>query len=565
LGPDIGLVKPPGESFAPIQVSWESGKLAFLGEFVASRGSDVNWFTYSLQRVEPGVLTDPNFESPFDFYDLAADHDSYPEMAIRMERFNVDDRYSPAAAGWRGRPYQQIRYSWDQDNTQNWSYTLGLLGSHTVDQVVTFPEFSLTTVPYNDFPKWVIDQNWNVATFVATEGPYWTTEGGYDADPGRSIRDGYYAGQTNDISDFGTQVTEGRRIDTVLDLDAQAWLYFSPVDRKLHLLRADSGVWNIDGRRQLYYLNSGGETFDGWRLVNSGRLEAQLYQIPGGLIYSDEGGTFLLNADVSNELFRTLPPTTHEEWQQLGAQIDDNKRDIDPGDLRAMFDQFGGDPVQISTGQIEDFTRTSNGISFVARIDDEGTRETVSSLAGASASLGLQEFTFVDNLWHVAPTVSASPTISISVDTSSRALTTIPISVQIDNPGSFGLDNAELLVQVVAPDGQARPFNPAPAVTIPAYGDQTFSFPWAPTQGGTWTITATLTRKTGDVRTGQHVIIQQQTEAVPLPAPEVLQPETAGLLGSDDALIERVALMLGVVLLSGMVAMASLWKGLRLK
>ena len=84
--PPYGMVKPYNQSFPPIQVDWSVGRIQMLGEFVASRGSDVNWFTYSLRRVEPAATTDPNFESPFSFYDLAGDRDGIPELQVRVDR-----------------------------------------------------------------------------------------------------------------------------------------------------------------------------------------------------------------------------------------------------------------------------------------------------------------------------------------------------------------------------------------------------------------------------------------------------------------------------------------------
>ena len=152
--PPYGMVKPYNQSFPPIQVDWSIGRLQMLGEFVASRGSDVNWFTYSFHRVEPGLTADPNFESPFTFYDLAGDDDGIPELAgscsFACRPTTPSQKSRNIGLGAR---IKLIRYSWDQTNSQQWSYKLGLLGQQQIDTTVSFPEFTLRTIPYDQLSQ----------------------------------------------------------------------------------------------------------------------------------------------------------------------------------------------------------------------------------------------------------------------------------------------------------------------------------------------------------------------------------------------------------------------------
>jgi len=54
----------------PIQIDWTSGQILFVGEFVSSRANENQWFTYSYYPLKAGETNQPNFESPFAWYDL---------------------------------------------------------------------------------------------------------------------------------------------------------------------------------------------------------------------------------------------------------------------------------------------------------------------------------------------------------------------------------------------------------------------------------------------------------------------------------------------------------------
>jgi hypothetical protein len=564
LGPSLGLVKTYDESFSPIQVDWETGRLTYLGEFVASRGSDENWFTYSLIRVEPGVTTNPNFESPFAFYDLASDQDSIPELMVRVQRTVPDDPYDSAAAAWRGRPYQQIRYVWDQDNTQNWSYKLGLMGQQSIESTVPFPEFTLKSIAYGDFPNWVVQHTWDIASFVAAEKPLWTSEGIYDGDFSQSLRDGYYAGVSANAGTFGNSITTGLRLEIALKFQKQPWLYFSPIDRQLHMESTDSGIWNIDDRRVVRYLNNtGGATFDGWQLWDSNQLTAQLYRVPGGLLYSDETGTFIVNAIIPEQVFRTLPPTTHDEWLTLGQQLKSNDVVFEPGDLRVMFDQFPG-AVQVSTEPIAGFRRHADSFSFTVNVATNASSVMLSSLTGMPVATGPQTVTVLNNRWTSSATVFMTPSVAIAVDPI-NSLLTVPIQVTINNPGSLPLTDATIMVQAVSSDGQTGTVIGTRNVSVDGGGTQLFTFGWAPGKEGNWTIQASVERNVPDARTGAQVTLAQTSQTRVVPSADTITSTAAGQLGWGESLLARIALLSSLLLIAGLGAGIVLWRGLRVK
>jgi hypothetical protein len=559
LGNRVGMVKPYGESFPPIQVDTQERKIAIVGEFVASRGSDLNWFTYSLIRVEPDVLTEPNFESPFAYYDLAEDHDSVPELQVRVDRTLVEDPFRSSPIG-EDRPVQQIRYSWDQDNSQNWSYKLGLLGSHDVEGSVVFPEFALRTIPYHEVPRWVTQQTWDIATFVAAEGPLWTSEGIYDWDPDDSVNR-YYSGLSESIGSFDAQITQGLRGELARSLHDKPWLYFSPVDQQLHLANAESGRWNIDGNSELRYLNSaGGANFDGWQRWTNGILTAQLYRIPGGLLYSDDRETLLLQADIPTESFRTLPPTNHDEWLRLGGQINRNRRDLEPGNLRAMFDQFGGSPRLLAAGQLTGFERTGAGVAFIVRSDDDATRNALAALSGRDPGQGLQRISIEGHRVDVSPVTFAEPIISIAVE-QKGPLQTVPVRITITNSGTLDLTNAVLDVRAVRSDNRFENVLGLQTVDMTGRDELILSFPWAPGQPGTWTLHATLRSSVPELRSRQPIVLQQQAQQINVTIETSLSSADAVRLGWSGGAIDRLAIWIGLIVATTGIGAVALWKG----
>ena len=492
--PPYGMVKPYNKSFAPIQVDWSTGRVAVIGEFIASRGSDVNWFTYSLNRIEPGQLGNPDFESPFNFYDLAGDNDGFPELEVRIERMNQDDPYNDEPQLWRGRPYQAVRYSWDQSNTQNWSYKLGLLGQQGIDTTVSFPEFALTTIPYTALPNWVTQHRWDLATFAATDQPFWTTEGIYLGDFGRQLRDHFYTGGSPEVTDPETMMESGWRLDYNFHYGRQPWLTYNPVDHELHLLAAQGGIWQFDDHRELRFLNSsGGDAFDGWQLWDDDALKAQLYRLPGGLLFSDATTTLYHAAEIPTESFRTLPPTTTEEWKTLGDRLTANQRSFAPGDLRAMFDQFGGTATEIVGGPLRDFRHTPNGVRFAVDADTRRDLRSIAKLIGARPEPGLQVLSLGPNGWSVERGTIALPVPVIEVATA-RTLASTVARVTVENPGTMDLTDAVMDVEATSPEGDVALIAVDEPVAADGGGHVTLDVLWAPTSQGSWTIEARIYR-----------------------------------------------------------------------
>ena len=511
-GRPYGIVKPYGESFPPIQVDWNSGKVRFIGEIVASRASSENWFTYSNYAIKPGKLNEPDFESPFAFYNLAQDGSDRPDLQVRVERAIPGDRF--VDPNWKGRPYQQIRYSWEQRSGQLWSFKLGLLGQKPINQTVTFPDFSLTTLPYDQLPSWVTSNTWDVATFVAVEGEsYHSTEGIYEWDPAGALRDGYYSGANAKPPSSFDSITSGLRGEYALHLDAQPWLYLSPVDGRLHLAGATSGVYQQDKTTRVVYRNlAGGQYIDAWLGYDHDQLVRQLYQVPNGLLFAANDTVSLLDATVPQESFRTLPPTSHAEWAAVGERLS-TIRPIKAADLQTMYSQFTGKQATITNATLSDLRFTESGYRFILDLRP-GFDLGGLTMNGISAP-GSYEVSY-DSSTHQysAQPAKAAHVIVTAANVPARAHVRqpVPAEFRIVNQGSADFGQLPAIIT-------ARTNNGAPIVVGQKTVDLLSESPvevaasWQPPHTGNWDVTTTVYLPDGSsVKQSETVVVGKAHE-----------------------------------------------------
>jgi len=189
----------------------------------------------------------PAFEAPFAHYDT--DGDGLAEVTVRL----VTDRRRAAPKG--GYAARQARYSYDVDNDSHWlnrrdydfSFNLRRGGVLTkgLDQQDRLRDGSVTgahpgwrnirdvieAIPwqYNFFCWDEIDNN--VATFDRLERTHerWEGVGGY----GGSVS-------------YGNFSEGNKRWERDGDYSGKMELYYSPVDRRIHLRGAEQGVLNAD-------------------------------------------------------------------------------------------------------------------------------------------------------------------------------------------------------------------------------------------------------------------------------------------------------------------------------
>lgn len=386
---DGGFEQKAGIFRPPIVVDWATGQIEFFSELVTVRNQNCSYSLYSIERVLPGRLNSPNFETPFAFYDLSGEGVGYPNLLLRTQRTNKDEPFELA-----GNPEtQSIRYSWrNAIGDWEWDYKVDVLGQHQY-QFVTPIAGGLTTIdapPYEAFPEWVIGRDWPAVAFVAVEQSRdQSSEGIYDWSL-LGVTNDYYFGREGepDLSQF-EDIRVGIRGEYRLNSTRHPELYLSPIDNRLHLKWAEHGIWRLDDEQIIRVTNLDNEEFiDVWSreamAVTVGELSAplpetavdnveppeaevieSLYALDGYLIHSDNASLSLVAADYQPALFETLPPTNHDTWEAhraLLAPYESQRRD--PANLRAWLDPFPGPRSQIAGATLDNLHITNDGFRF---------------------------------------------------------------------------------------------------------------------------------------------------------------------------------------------------------
>ncbi len=336
-----GYNKPYHQSYPPIQVDWANAKVVAVGEFVASRGNEHNWFSYSLQSVKDNTLNQLDFEQPMAFYDLAGNQDGLPELMVRFVHFAAADSFSPLHLRSQNTALDEIRYSWSSAprTEAHWDYAIGTAGTQSITTTVALPVLSAQMVPYAQIPTWVWQQSWAYATFIAAEQPsYISTEGLYEWPTTEGVPDyttssasplagsvqaqlDYLSG-SSDLSParYYTAMPAGMRGEYAT-LGGKVGIYLSAIDRRLHLLNASKGVWNVDGHTQVTYANLGGAYLDQWREQQDGKTTRSLDWAAGYYAYTDTSKVVINVAPPAAATLVTTPPANHAEWVALGQAI----------------------------------------------------------------------------------------------------------------------------------------------------------------------------------------------------------------------------------------------------
>jgi hypothetical protein len=255
-----------------VKVDWIAGKA--LGVELLGYPIGDGYHFNDNRYIAKGKVNDVAFESPQAYYDLANNHDPFSEMHVRFFTHPPDDRTMWSLPGFQGIPWQSISYDWNLFNLGSfrWDFKVGLGGNYTIDSVIRFRDFAVRSVPFQKLPYWITDRTWKMTTFVAREGDgYQSSEGIYEwqTDTGddpevnqdrtfkaRNATFGYMLGVLDQPPDSFFQTTHlGFRAERHFADPIKPRLYFSPLDRKLHLEGAETGVWSVDQHRILHYAN----------------------------------------------------------------------------------------------------------------------------------------------------------------------------------------------------------------------------------------------------------------------------------------------------------------------
>lgn len=386
---EMGVVQPP------VVVDWETGKIEYFSELVTVRNQNCSYSLYSIQRVLPGQLNSPNFETPFAFYDLSEEGIGYPNLLLRTQRTIKNEPLRLES----NPETQSIRYSWRNEvGDWFWDYKVAVLGQYKYDATtfIAGGAAAIDAPDYEMFPHWVVDRDWPVVTFVGVEenGYYRSSEGIYEWSPLSLTSAYYFGGQEEPELGAFKDIRIGLRGEYRLNSAHPPITYFSSIDNRLHLKWAEHGIWRLDEEQVIRVTNlDGNETIDVWSReampltveeeLNTGVNEADeelvkaevieaLYAFDAYLLYTGGNNVILLAADYEPILFETLPPTDHDTWEAhrtLLAPYETQRRD--PADLHSWLDTFPGRRREIHGASIANVRDLEGGFRFELTVSEE--------------------------------------------------------------------------------------------------------------------------------------------------------------------------------------------------
>lgn len=562
----FGVVKDYNATDPPIQVNWETGRISFIGEVVSSRGGANNWFIYSLSPFGAASAY-ANFENPFAFYDLAGAGDGYPDLAIRQEFYGPSDPFFNS--GRYDGATQLIRYSWDQDHDHTWDFKLDLIGRNPITTTVRLGALTVATVPYQEFPRWVVDNRWDIAGFVAPEPGVWTSEGIYESPVDvLSIWRTYLTGLSTGQPDVSTpDLPVGYRAQYTTSLVGQPYLYLSPVDRKLHLLKAQRGAWRLPGGKELRYSNLGGDYINHWSVLEDGQEISALALAADQMVLADAQGVRVKQVVSQEPLLVTAPPTGREEWSRLGAALRAHRPAFAPEDLSAMFRQLSGPEVLIPRASLSKLRRTAQGFRFVLTLAEAGP-------ATVPWAAGLPPGTYTVS-YHPAGGYTAQPhrparlelgPLEVIAD-ELAALRPVQVRTTLHNLGDADAEGVTVDLYAARVVGQAYPLIAsalraggsavAPAlgkVSLAVLGGETaeVTWLWTPRQSGDWALRAAL---------GESDAVSPPLQLTVAAAPS----SGADVLLAAQGLATTVWIAIGLVFLAAVALAGALWAQVRLE
>lgn len=481
----------------------------------------------SLRYMQPHVRYVPDFENTMAYYDLAGDHDTYPELHIRHRYYEADDLYGEKV--WPA--VNEVRYSWSQTGQPGlyWDYKLGLVGRRLITSTVAFGDFPVAIVPYAELPRWVTGNTWDFATFVAREGKgYSSSEGIYEWAPIENkdqdiVRaDGmastgadslsalaYVQGLTPDAPrDKFAFMRDGFRGEYSFKYGIQPYLYFSPIDRKLHLLNAERGVWNIDGNAEVRYASLSGRYIDQWTYTQriagpqAITITRQLNAAGTHLLYSGGDEVVIREAGAVPSLFETLPPTNHTEWQVLGAKLGVSGGTFGPGDFKEMMRQFAGPEMTVSHARLRDYRPAAgNGFRFALELQPGFGVSGASLLDLTGVGPGTYVFTY-DGSFSLQPLTTPKLSLKLVARPArgTDLLVDSPLLVQIEAANSGSADARGLKLIVTTHQGQATETEISrQTVDVLAGAPARATLSWSPAAAGSAELRARLEGPDGAV------------------------------------------------------------------
>ena len=485
----------------PIVVNWNTGKITGFSEVVSVRSQANGYDFYSISPLKKGqhVINHLDFESPWGFYNLASTPERYPNLIIRTQHFYPQDPWSvgmaPVLIGkpLLNKPQENVRYSWgDHPGNQNFNFKVDVYGFHSYPGHVAIAggQSQVQAPSYRHYPSWVLSHRWPSTTFIDVQsGVYPTTEGIYTW-PAQDIGTGYWMGWDShpNLSMFRS-IPKGLRGEYRVNANHRPELYASPVDSRIHLLYAQGGIWQINKHYALIENNlNNGPYINAWELVNTQKKQphivAQLYALPGALLYQGPHGVILDHASYSASAFTIMPPDSKASWTNFVHKISGYQSGYNPLHLSEWLNHFPGSMVK-GPGAISDVLETSKGFQFdLAPHDIALWKGYIPHLGVLKQHPAVISYNAQRGRWTIVPEISHPVTTSVNSHSPVYMDTRTSQDVRLDNHAPYTV-SGNLRVVV---NGHSKWHK---QIQLAGNTNSTLSIPWTPTKPGSTKMTIT--------------------------------------------------------------------------
>jgi len=305
-----------------------------------------------------------DFESPFAFYTFT--HSRNAELVVRAQQFPVGDPFGPLPANIQ-RSY--FRLSWKMGNTGVWSYSVSVQGFHAYHSIIRLGKTSISAPLPSVYPQWVSSKVWPYVTFVqsmagypGSEGiyfdsggsapPVWPWLAGFSLSPPRYLVNPYLQQKAVLSHVTSMALPTGFRMESNSAATKKPLLYVSLIDDLVHLVGAQSGIWNLGHHRILREENlTGGNYIDAWILEKisksvkplvGGTAIESVYAVPPYLIYLGKRTLIIKKASEALSDFTIDPPTNRKSWLAFTRRVAPYQTGRDPQDLSSWLSGFRG-------------------------------------------------------------------------------------------------------------------------------------------------------------------------------------------------------------------------------
>lgn len=498
-----------------------------------------------------------DFEAPFAWYrfNRTAPDPKYADLVVRADYWPQKSLFGPEVYRTTRSAF---RMSWKADDPVHWRYSLTVAGNHEMRTRVKVGDHEVLAVPYWDYPAWVATKSWKAVTLVESTQGEPGSEGIYDYSVEDTPELAYWVNGLRDVPPPGydqpyiefpqihpQRLAEGFRGEYSMAYNRVPEIYFSPVDRRVHLKGAQAGVWNLGQGQVLRSYNLEPDDYiDSWVrervplqkgpvvIAKPGEPLERLHYLSGFLIYSGPSGVVVRRGAAELHGVELPVPTNRETWQPWASRLPGLEGGRDPRRLDSWLGPLGGATLLQDPGaRLSEVQRTPEGLRLVLRSEGRGR----GSLAPGRAGTYVLRYAAATGRW----SLEESPPPRLVARLKSRTLRELyptVLELEVHNQGGVTWAGpAELVALRTNPWGKVEPEVLKRWERLELPGQRTFreAIPWAPRAAGPEEVVLTLGERRLEVGRLEVAPTPRVTAQPPNPlaAPFALLVLMLGLLG----------------------------------